>query len=236
MALRNRKLASDAVTERSQRPAPAEVPQRGAGNSKAKRRLGHGAALLFFGAMAIVHSWPLASDLGHLSRLDNHDAELDTWIVAWVAHALAANPLHLFEAPIFSESLSAWDMGPVVGRLWWTEKAAGETSAESGALDEAALNTIGYVLSRYGRLTGRDLEHMTHAEDPWRRADRRRDPGGSEPISNEWILAYFRADLEDEDSLWFDQDVREGFLAGAQERRSEQVSADSVDGIRARAS
>ena len=101
MALRNRKLASDAVTERSQRPAPAEVPQRGAGNSKAKRRLGHGAALLFFGVMAMVHSWPLASDLGHLSRLDNHDAELDTWIVTWVAHALAASPLHLFEAPIF---------------------------------------------------------------------------------------------------------------------------------------
>ena len=24
----------------------------------------------------------------HLSRLDNHDAELDTWIVAWVAHPL----------------------------------------------------------------------------------------------------------------------------------------------------
>lgn len=144
--------------------------------------------------------------------------------------------LAVFEAPIFSESLSAWDMGPVVGRLWWTEKAAGETSTESGALDEAALNTIGYVLSRYGRLTGRDLEHMTHAEDPWRLADRRRDPGGSEPIGNEWILAYFRADLEDEDTLWFDQDVREGFLAGAQERRSDQVSADSVDGIRARAS
>lgn len=59
------------------------------------------AALAFFFAMAVLHSWPLASDLAHLSRLDNHDAELDTWIVAWVAHALAANPLHLFEAPIF---------------------------------------------------------------------------------------------------------------------------------------
>src|SRR6187397_2405999 len=59
------------------------------------------AALIFFALMAGLHSWPLASDLSHLSRLDNHDAELDTWIVAWVAHALAANPLHLFEAPIF---------------------------------------------------------------------------------------------------------------------------------------
>ena len=40
--------------------------------------------------MAVLHSWPLASDPAHLARLDNHDAELNTWIVAWVAHMPAA--------------------------------------------------------------------------------------------------------------------------------------------------
>ena len=50
--------------------------------------------------MAVVHSWPLASAPGRLARLDNHDAELNTWIIAWVAHALPRQPLHLFEAPI----------------------------------------------------------------------------------------------------------------------------------------
>ena len=50
--------------------------------------------------MAVVHSWPLASDPAHLSRLDNHDAELLTWTVAWVAHILPRDPLNLFEAPI----------------------------------------------------------------------------------------------------------------------------------------
>jgi len=50
--------------------------------------------------MAVVHSWPLASDPAHLARLDNHDAELNTWIVAWVAHILPRHPLDLFEAPI----------------------------------------------------------------------------------------------------------------------------------------
>lgn len=50
--------------------------------------------------MAALHSWPLASDPVHLSRLDNHDAELNTWIVAWVAHILPHAPLSLFEAPI----------------------------------------------------------------------------------------------------------------------------------------
>lgn len=51
--------------------------------------------------MAVLHSWPLASDPGRLARLDNHDAELNTWIVAWVAHILPRDPLSLFEAPIF---------------------------------------------------------------------------------------------------------------------------------------
>jgi hypothetical protein len=50
--------------------------------------------------MAVLHSWPLASDPAHLARLDNHDAELNTWIVAWVAHVLPRHPLDLFEAPI----------------------------------------------------------------------------------------------------------------------------------------
>ena len=59
------------------------------------------AALAFFLGMAVLHSWPLASDPVHLARLDNHDAELNTWIVSWVAHVLPRDPLHLFEAPIF---------------------------------------------------------------------------------------------------------------------------------------
>ena len=50
--------------------------------------------------MSVLHSWPLASDPSHLARLDNHDAELNTWIVAWVAHQLPRDPLNLFEAPI----------------------------------------------------------------------------------------------------------------------------------------
>ena len=58
------------------------------------------AALVFFAAMAVLHSWPLASDPVNLARLDNHDAALNTWIVAWVAHILPRAPLSLFEAPI----------------------------------------------------------------------------------------------------------------------------------------
>lgn len=59
------------------------------------------AALALFVALAILHSWPLASNPAGLARLDNHDAELNTWIISWVPHVLASSPLDLFEAPIF---------------------------------------------------------------------------------------------------------------------------------------
>ena len=51
--------------------------------------------------MAVLHSWPLARDPAHLARLDNDDASLNTWVIAWVAHILPREPLRLFEAPIF---------------------------------------------------------------------------------------------------------------------------------------
>ena len=74
--------------------------------------------------------------------------------------------LATFDEPLFIESISAWDIGPVVGQLWKSEKDHG-IAIEDAVLDEAVLNTVGYVVSRYGALTGRDLERLTHSEDPW---------------------------------------------------------------------
>ena len=59
------------------------------------------AALALFTLLAVAHTWPLASDLAGLARLDNDDEALNTWAIAWVAHILPRHPLQLFEAPIF---------------------------------------------------------------------------------------------------------------------------------------
>src|SRR5215471_3801231 len=58
-------------------------------------------ALLLFLLLAVVHTWPLASDPAHLSRDDNADAVLNEWTIAWVAHETPRDPLHLFDANIF---------------------------------------------------------------------------------------------------------------------------------------
>ncbi|MBA2302043.1 MAG: hypothetical protein H0W08_05365 [Acidobacteria bacterium] len=59
------------------------------------------AALALFAALTVLHTWPLASALGTLSRHDNADAVLNEWALAWVAHQLPRDPLHLFDANIF---------------------------------------------------------------------------------------------------------------------------------------
>lgn len=49
----------------------------------------------------MLHTWPLASAPGTLSRNDNGDYVLHEWIMAWVAHQLVTDPWHLFDANIF---------------------------------------------------------------------------------------------------------------------------------------
>ena len=57
--------------------------------------------LSLFAALATLHTWPLATDPAHLTRLDNDDTAFNTWVVAWVAHQVVSDPLNLFQAPIF---------------------------------------------------------------------------------------------------------------------------------------
>jgi hypothetical protein len=58
-------------------------------------------ASLVFVLLAIVHTWPLVTEPGTLSRNDNGDAQLNEWIIAWIAHQLPRNPLQLFQGNIF---------------------------------------------------------------------------------------------------------------------------------------
>ncbi len=57
-----------------------------------------------FVLLAVVHTWPLASDPAGLSRNENSDTVLNEWAIAWVAHQTFAHPLQLFEANIFYPS------------------------------------------------------------------------------------------------------------------------------------
>ena len=58
-------------------------------------------ALALFILLAVLHTWPLASAPGRLGRNAQADTLLNAWVMAWVAHDIVLDPLHLFDAPIF---------------------------------------------------------------------------------------------------------------------------------------
>jgi hypothetical protein len=103
-------------------------------------------------------------------------------------------------------------------------------------LTEAHLNTIGYVLSRYGALSGKDLIHLTHSEDPWLRANAIRQPGRSTRIREQWIKEYFEtsgSSQDDEEVMPNPAEIRE-LLRGADERRTKPARSDSLEELLAR--
>src|SRR4051812_10187785 len=65
-----------------------------------RARIPSAALLPLFVALAVVHTWPLASDPAHLSRNDNGDTVFNEWVMAWVVHQAPRDPVHLFDANI----------------------------------------------------------------------------------------------------------------------------------------
>jgi hypothetical protein len=59
------------------------------------------ASLVFFIALTIAETWPLATNPARLSRNDNDDTMLNEWAIAWVAHQAPRAPLHLYDANAF---------------------------------------------------------------------------------------------------------------------------------------
>lgn len=58
-------------------------------------------ACVFLVFLAVAHTWPLASAPHRLSLNHHADAQLNAWIVSWVAHALPTEPLPLWQSNIF---------------------------------------------------------------------------------------------------------------------------------------
>ncbi|HEV3056798.1 MAG TPA: PA14 domain-containing protein [Vicinamibacterales bacterium] len=59
------------------------------------------ASLLFFVALSVVETWPLATNPARLSRNDNGDTVLNEWTLAWVVHEAPRAPQHLYDGNIF---------------------------------------------------------------------------------------------------------------------------------------
>lgn len=137
--------------------------------------------------------------------------------------------------PMFNEEVHAHDMGPVVDRLWKHERAG--RSLLPVEVDEAGLNTVALVISRYGSLTGRELELLSHAQDPWIDADEARLRGRSDVITKETLARYFATALSDDEdeAPWPAHDVIAQWLAGTPRQPPPVHDYDDIDRLRERA-
>lgn len=137
--------------------------------------------------------------------------------------------LATFGAPLFGERLAAWDLGPVVPSLWQAEQE--DSAFEGPALDdEAMLNTIGFVMSRYGGLTGTELTSVAHSESPWVSANRRRQQKGqrSVVIPRSDLEEHFSAVLA-EDASEVDTDALEALLGAPGARTTTDSGPETMD-------
>ncbi len=68
---------------------------------QARRGIRIALLLLWLIGVAVYATWPLTRYMASRVPIDLADPLQNTWIFAWTAHALAHQPLHLFDAPIF---------------------------------------------------------------------------------------------------------------------------------------
>jgi uncharacterized phage-associated protein len=80
---------------------------------------------------------------------------------------------HFFDEKLIDTRFEAWIHGPVSPTLYNLFRESGwmdiekVESVRASFLDDKALNIVEEVFKVYGRLTGDELEALTHAEKPW---------------------------------------------------------------------
>ena len=108
---------------------------------------------------------------------------------------------------LFAEPMIAGPDGPIVVGF------AGADIDRQGHVDEAVTNIVGYVVSRYGRLSTLDLQHLTKAEPPWQSAAQ----SPSRRIDLREMIAYFAgpgAPFDAYEEVAMPAAVRKSVLAG----------------------
>ena len=76
------------------------------------------------------------------------------------------------DRPLFPQRIQAWANGPVVQEVYACHRgqfSVGPTwpRGDASRLGNDERETIDAVINAYGHLSGQQLSHLTHSEDPW---------------------------------------------------------------------
>jgi len=106
--------------------------------------------------------------------------------------------LVLRNKPLFREDLQAWPHGPVVYEVWDYYKAYKHTDIPAPKqcklnFSDTEQEVLEEVWNAYGELSARQLEKLTHSEEPWIEARKGLDPSAKsqEVISHETMKSYY---------------------------------------------
>ena len=111
----------------------------------------------------------------------------------------------LREKPLFVDKIKAWAHGPVIPSLYqrfkpyrWNAIDPSDLRSDPYEdLHKEDLLLLSSVWDRYGMLSGKQLEWLTHSEAPWKMAYGDRKPGSAcnEEIKPEAMLAFYKGQL-----------------------------------------
>lgn len=78
------------------------------------------------------------------------------------------------EEPLFDAEIQAWAAGPVVRELYNHHRGFYSVAewpwGSPMALTPSETGTVAAIVKSYGKLSGRQLSHLTHNERPWQEA------------------------------------------------------------------
>lgn len=139
-------------------------------------------------------SYDVANVFLKLSDTDSGDVltNLKTQKLLYYAQGFS---LALYDRPLFSEDISAWEHGPVVTDLYHRLKTFGagqidiEDEIEPDLFTKDQLNLIAEVNKVYGQFSAWKLRDMTHNESPWTTTER------GAVITIDKIKTYFKTQL-----------------------------------------
>jgi uncharacterized phage-associated protein len=136
----------------------------------------------------------IAQYLIHLANLEEDDPITNLKLQKLLYYVQGFH-LALFNSPLFSENIVAWQYGPVVPEIYRKYKQYSRNPLESSedfnpeSIDNDIRDLIDEVYGVYGKYTGTVLANFTHQEAPWKNTEI------NDVISHQLMQAYFKSQI-----------------------------------------